>query len=1103
MSNNNIVRKAIVLLGLVCFFGSGIINAQAEKDEILVADLIEMAPRAKWINYYGDITFGSGQAKTDCACYRYDVVAGTGRGADSRAIGTYSRTLFTPGIHDEGVVRGKYFLLLPQAEKLTFKANLISEKHSAGGEVSIGIQKKGERIKYLIKKKKTPCSFECDLTPFAGEKVNIILKTVGKSVTSSWIHWTKAEIIAGMEKSTEADLSLFPNSVKLIPEGDGKISLGIDVRNRGLKISGNFKVLVISEKIGKVLEGISGDNLTPGKVKTFYTKPFILGEGKQVIKVAIETAVEKEFKNSSTLISFTAPYWPVFIRSIEVTPYPWRGEEITVTLEGNISSKHSYALLCEIDDFLGSSVFTKKISVTKKTIAFKPELPKLGWFSIKARLLYKGRELSSLKEGFCKAPEPRPAREDSVFGFCSDLPWHYWTPFDIEWQRFASPENALDMYKYTGASFIRVCGYVRLTGFSYGRELADSILNQGQKLHIMVTAPVHSGDSELPKKIAQSQKLKEALSYFKGKGVWFSLSGEVNSSVSPSYYSACLKEFAEILREVAPDAKISAPCLFYGASVFEEGKQGNRIDWAREFYAQSRQYIDAFSTDGGTHLKAEAPFYDLQFAPLKNIISSFGDEDRIPVQHLEYAVKNQESGNREVRVYLYILGQRGLGKGRKGDQLWIFSGRDYWTPIGSARGGVCKFNMYPRPVYQAYAMAAYNLTGAEFINAKDIGEDRYCYVFERDKERFAYLWKGSGRQEIITLPAKRGKVKVVDMMGGETNLNTKNKTADIIISINPILVRGLDLANFKLISIRELPDILDNVSKKASVIKKELDISKSIRSLIWYKLAEKAYQAEGVGKAELYLEGAKDALGKPIRTFVAYSGKIPVHIVDNTLRGGRSGLAISEKFPKKPLLTYHKKSPIKLDGNLSDWEGITPYPINKDTCQFFVLKEAGAHKGRDDLSGNFYSQWDDKYLYFAFDVKDNAVGKWQETSLKAYGGDGVELFIDVCDKRNQTPGMEFSHYFFDVNEEKSKIGTIPLSSNTRAKTVKKDKGYTMEIAIPLEELVLTGVKEDYIIAFDFYLNDADDVKKGRKLFIYHGVAGSNHNAVGAGQLQFR
>ena len=98
--------------------------------------------------------------------------------------------------------------------------------------------------------------------------------------------------------------------------------------------------------------------------------------------------------------------------------------------------------------------------------------------------------------------------------------------------------------------------------------------------------------------------------------------------------------------------------------------------------------------------------------------------------------------------------------------------------------------------------------------------------------------------------------------------------------------------------------------------------------------------------------------------------------------------------------------------------------------------------------------------------------------------------------------MEFSHYFFSINDEVGKIGKIPLSSNTRVKVAKKDKGYTMEIAIPLEELGLTGVEKGYIIGFDFVVNDADDARRCMKSFLFHGVKGNNHNAVGAGQLKF-
>jgi hypothetical protein len=107
--------------------------------------------------------------------------------------------------------------------------------------------------------------------------------------------------------------------------------------------------------------------------------------------------------------------------------------------------------------------------------------------------------------------------------------------------------------------------------------------------------------------------------------------------------------------------------------------------------------------------------------------------------------------------------------------------------------GLTYFNHEPKPSYMAFAVLARRLSAAKFVEEKDIGKNKFLYVFEKDGRRFAYIWKAAGADETLSLPASNGRVTITDIMGGSRTILTPGGKAVLPLSTYPNCVDGLIL----------------------------------------------------------------------------------------------------------------------------------------------------------------------------------------------------------------------------------------------------------------------------------------------------------------------
>ena len=1067
-------KVGLAIVGLCILLGGVSFGEEAAQKPLVAVDLIESAPYASWRNYWGKIKFGSDQAKIGCVSYKRDMVDGNG---------VQQKALLTPVLSPDGIVRGKYHLLLPEANKLLIKADV-----SAGyyGRVFIGIREKGKPIKYLIDKKCCQSKLEYDLTAFAGKEVDIYLKAKGTSWLGTWTYWEKAEILATIIESQKADLAVFPSSIKVFPIGDGSMFLEIKVKNIGKKDSESFKISISEES--RSLEEIASSGINGKDEKSFQTKPLKITKGCHRIEIKLDAAGEEEPANNQTLFICQSPQWPVFIKNIEVSPFPWKGENIKVLLEGSVPKDKTYQLTYSIRDYYEKEVDKGKVKLTSAAshVNISPRLPQYGWFKIKASIHYQDKEISSLEEGFSRVPDPQPARKDSIFSICPvGVGMYYWAG---EWQP-PFQTHTLSLIKNLGASYVRVVwgNFIKKNSEKAAFAKAEILIKQGQIPYIFI-----GGDCYRNKPEKVRERALEAFKKFKYKDAYMQVafSGEINGYLTPTQYAKLVIAFSEV-KKVCPNLEICGPMFsFHAQSLLDSGKRGSSQEWLMQFYPQVRGYLDVLSTDGYSHKPPEL-WHDEFHKPLLDVVSYFGDLGKVQVANDEYNLA-ADSGTGShashiVRGYLCELGRK-----PRASQLQFFPLNHYKVPGSWGCTPLCKYNFYPKPAYQAYACCAYNLTGARFIRSENIGKDNYCYIFRKGRNTFAYIWKGVEEREEIVLPTK-GKARIRDFMGGKIIPDVRKREIKLVISTDPILVRGLNWNNFRLISSRTVSKgSFEKIFNEASFLRKEAEASEGFLPSVWYNLAKKAWEETGSKQDVLSCLGkVKESLKEPFPVSISSKRKIPAHIVIN------NRLTLSERSPKNPITAKYTSSPVKVNGNLTEWKGRLNYTISENSCILFLGKKL---EGDKELSAKFGLQWDDNNLYLALDVSDDMVGKWVPHGLKGYGGDGIEVIMDVSNSRKFSSGVECSHYYFGIDGGVTRIGKF-TSSNAKVGIKKRKSGYFMEVSIPLEEICLKGVRSGHLIAFDIVLTDADGHSVDR-ILIWHGAYPALHHACGAGEIKF-
>ncbi|WFB36354.1 sugar-binding protein [Kiritimatiellota bacterium B12222] len=167
------------------------------------------------------------------------------------------------------------------------------------------------------------------------------------------------------------------------------------------------------------------------------------------------------------------------------------------------------------------------------------------------------------------------------------------------------------------------------------------------------------------------------------------------------------------------------------------------------------------------------------------------------------------------------------------------------------------------------------------------------------------------------------------------------------------------------------------------------------------------------------------------------------------------------------------------DGAFADWEeAIEVSMVNS--------KVMGS-----DASGSVFLAWDEEYLYFAANVRDNEMMN-NMTSKTLYREDGIELFVSTKPREEGGGFGPDDYQFFITPTSKSGEGVVAWVTDREGGVIqhlegaqtflgKTNMGWGVEVAIPWT--ALNGYKAEVgaQLAIDMRLNDADVAHKRFKL----------------------
>ena len=1036
------------IICLSCLLSVGVKAEVEEQSNKLIIDLVKLAPYAQWDNYYGKIKFGHYQTKVDCALYDYmtPVITFATESLDK------TKTILMSPQWKQGYIRGKYHLYLPKAEKLVFETNFLSDKAT-----SVGYFLEGERTKY-VDLVRHGNSRRCDLSNLAGQKCKILLKTKGLSCGGTFMKWKGTRITAFYPEKGMPDLAVSPSDIEVVSQPDGNLAIKTIIQNIAKADSGKF-----------VVKLYDGDSLLAQKESTSLKGRDSLALGWEGLKISDDAhelrveifspGEENSRDNNKAVLIAQFPVYGTVIKNIEGSPYPWRIDEVKVNISKLWVNTANYRLKCTLFNFQDEYLETLEYDIPsdKDSISIKPFADKrTGWWKMKASILYKDKKIDSLSATFCKVPEPAVEPDRNAI-------------FKINAGGSASRSQ---MTKDTGASYIRYCNWACYRANEPQKQDRkdkrassdiDGMLKQGQIPHMYI----HMGRPSPALDTIEKFGYKAASRYpYKKTGIWWALLGEQNNWIPPRDYAAIVKAFYKGAIKADPDVKICLMEMTWGG-ILDSGKQGTRYEWLAEVYPQAKGCFHAVGNNSYAHTPPEEAFHNYVVKPCIDIIEKNGDLGKIQMHTGEGALSATTGSLAAcmVRMYLYQMGLREMGA----SLLNWFTIQDYWTPVSSGRNGLCKNSNHPKPTYQAYAVMTHNLTGAKFVEKKDVGENTYCYVFKKGKDIFACLWKDKGKGEILVLPVKR-KLTITNLMGEAMAVKVQKNSVKIPISFEPVYVRGLDLKKFKVI------DRYEHISKVSFDDRYPAGIKlldkKTMQARVYYNMAKKKWLNGELGIDAVIGQGLESFSPKP--------------------------------FPAKDTVVAKLfNKPIVLDGVLSEWQGVPSYNVSGP--EHWQGRGTGSgciqYSGDDNLSYTFQLGWDKDNLYLAFRVKDEKViSKYKSRGVGGYGGDCIETYIDVLNKRDAVPGIEFSQHFFGLNNE---VGRIGGSGEILARMAwkKTDKGYNAEIAFPLKEIFLDDLKQGYRIAFNVQMDDGDKLGNLEGWSLWRRLEGQ-HNARNATDLIF-
>jgi hypothetical protein len=178
-----------------------------------------------------------------------------------------------------------------------------------------------------------------------------------------------------------------------------------------------------------------------------------------------------------------------------------------------------------------------------------------------------------------------------------------------------------------------------------------------------------------------------------------------------------------------------------------------------------------------------------------------------------------------------------------------------------------------------------------------------------------------------------------------------------------------------------------------------------------------------------------------------------------------------------PLFSYKCYIPPVIDGSLQEWDDFESFSAFEPT----IKKEN--YTTHTDISGTFYSCWDDDNFYFAVQVNDDVFSQ-KYNSNQINKGDSITIVIDTeLSEDMQIPfynsddyQIDFSPGNFSVSESFMNWPSNAPPKGVTISSTKQAAGYILEASVPWYNFTNYIPADEDVLGFTISILDTDNLE---------------------------
>ncbi|MBL4702147.1 MAG: hypothetical protein JKX85_12915, partial [Phycisphaeraceae bacterium] len=671
-------------------------------------------------------------------------------------------------------------------------------------------------------------------------------------------------------------------------------------------------------------------------------------------------------------------------------------------------------------------------------------------------------------------------------------------------------------------------------GFQYSDRDVSLAFNAGLEVLFCISPRFDMGQVDLSKVETDPREwenwIRAFVEHYKGRIKYWEILNEPNAGmhIKPSQYVAMLKSAYRVIKEVDPDAKIVGLC---GVTIYPQWTEdvlkaggGGYFDILSFHNYLGSSPISAWRRDRKIertrailrkYLDKEVPIWNsesgIMQAPRQN--GQPLTEDQLLAKYRTHA--RQENGITLVAANAVTMATEHVGACWQTQSILLdcaLGVERYFMLMGSSTFYLSPnaSNGCPTQKGLAYAALASVLTQSKSIDLLPISSSTSAGVLVTSLEgkHTAALFADVPTTRCFTVN-KSGTYLGMDYLGNPLQWEAAGNLLTVTFGMEPIYIFDVpaDLSEAPFLNVATFPALVspgDDVEGMLSVanllltpMTAELKIT-SLKSTVSFM-------------KEITLEAGKQADVK----FRFKAGALPRGnhaLIVSLLQNGKQIASTEYAFASEGIAQGIPLAPhaIKLDGESSDWQGITGETA--DVASHVVIGrppvgyyEPNAWQGPKDLSFTVKTAWrPNDGVYFFIDVTDDAIKTVPAgTVRRAFLQDALEFFFDGRPLKSQTP-----IYTFGAEQ----LVVVPAVGDTVEPCLFKSfarkgesidvefvgkrsaTGYVMEGRIRPKENAPFKLEAGARLGLDFVFDDAADAAMARKTqMALHGIAENSND----------